>query len=53
LAAWAVERLAGKPHPLSVQSGIGAGLGTAAGALFKILIGGLIWLLIAAAAFIP
>ncbi len=53
LAAWSIERLSGKTHRFSVRSGFGAGLGTAAGALFKILMGGLIWFLIAAAAFWP
>lgn len=53
LAVWTLERLSGKSHKHSVQSGLGAGLGTAAGAFFKILIGMLIWCLIAAAAFIP
>ncbi len=53
LAAWAFERRSGKPQQVSIQSGIGAGLGTAAGALLKVLMGALIWLLIAAAAFWP
>lgn len=53
LAAWSIERLSGKTHKHSVQSGIGAGLGTAAGTLFKVLMGIVIWLLIAAAAFWP
>ncbi|HOQ04976.1 MAG TPA: DUF456 family protein [Anaerohalosphaeraceae bacterium] len=53
LAAWAFERRSGKPRQISIQSGIGAGLGTAAGAFLKILMGVLIWLLIAAAAFWP
>ncbi|MEJ5259953.1 MAG: DUF456 family protein [Anaerohalosphaeraceae bacterium] len=53
LAAWAFERRSGKPRQVSIRSGIGAGLGTAAGALLKVLMGVLIWFLIAAAAFWP
>ncbi len=53
LAVFAVERMTGKEKQKSIQSGVGAGIGVAIGTILKIAIGGLIWLLIAIAAFWP
>jgi uncharacterized protein len=53
LATWSVERLSGKAHDKSVKSGVGAGVGVFVGTTTKFLIGCLIWLIIAIAAFWP
>jgi uncharacterized protein YqgC (DUF456 family) len=53
LGTWSVERLIGKSHDKSVKSGIGAGVGVFIGTTTKFLIGCLIWLIIAVAAFWP
>jgi uncharacterized protein YqgC (DUF456 family) len=53
LATWGVERLGGKAHDKSVKSGVGAGVGVFVGTTTKFLIGCLIWLIIAIAAFWP
>ncbi|HOT72085.1 MAG TPA: DUF456 family protein [Anaerohalosphaeraceae bacterium] len=53
LAAGAVEHFSGREPKQSLQSGIGAGLGTAAGTLWKLIMGLVIWFVIAAAAFWP
>ncbi|MBM4103437.1 MAG: DUF456 domain-containing protein [Planctomycetes bacterium] len=53
LATWGVERLSGKAHDKSVKSGVGAGVGVFVGTTTKFLIGCVIWLIIAVAAFWP
>jgi uncharacterized protein YqgC (DUF456 family) len=53
LATWAVERLTGKTQDKSVKSGLGAGVGVFVGMTTKFLIGCVIWLIIAIAAFWP
>jgi uncharacterized protein len=53
LATWKVERLTGKNHDASVKSGVGAGLGVFVGTTTKFLVGCIIWLTIAVAAFWP
>lgn len=53
LATWKVERLTGKAHDASVKSGVGAGVGVFVGTTTKFLIGCIIWILIAVAAFWP
>jgi uncharacterized protein YqgC (DUF456 family) len=53
LGTWSVERLIGKPQDKSVKSGVGAGVGVFVGTTTKFLIGCLIWLIIAIAAFWP
>jgi hypothetical protein len=53
LGTWSVERLLGKPKEKSVKSGVGAGVGVFVGTTTKFLIGCLIWLIIAIAAFWP
>jgi len=50
---WAVERHWGKRPEQSLRSGVGAGTGVLIGTLFKILIGVLIWLVVAVAVFWP
>ena len=54
LCTWGVERLILKNQPqTSVQSGIGAGTGVLIGIITKFLIGCIIWICIAVAAFWP
>jgi uncharacterized protein YqgC (DUF456 family) len=53
LATWIVERITGKKHDESVQSGVGAGTGVLIGTICKFCIGCLIWLMITVAAFWP
>ena len=53
LATWSVERLSGKAYEQSVKIGVGAGVGVFVGTTTKFLIGCLIWLIIAVAAFWP
>jgi uncharacterized protein YqgC (DUF456 family) len=51
LATWGVERLSGRQPDEAMRSGVGAGRGTLIGTLTKFLLGCLIWLIIAVAAF--
>lgn len=53
LATWSVERMSGKERDKSVKSGVGAGVGVFVGTTTKFLIGCVIWLIIAIAAFWP
>ena len=53
LVTWSVERLSGKTHDKSVKSGLGAGIGVFLGTTTKFLIGCIIWMIIAIAAFWP
>jgi len=53
IATWKVECLTGKAHEASVKSGVGAGVGVFVGTTTKFLMGCLIWLIIAIAAFWP
>ncbi len=51
LAASVVERIAGKKMDESVRTGLGAGAGVLVGTVSKLVLGGLIWIVIAVAAF--
>lgn len=53
LLTWSAERTAGRPKEHSVRSGVGAGTGVLVGIVGKFIIGCLIWLTIAIAAFWP
>ncbi len=53
LGAWAFESFAGRPVRASLTSGFGAGLGQFLGSTAKIMIGILIWFIVAIAAFWP
>ena len=51
IGASAVERIAGKKMDESVKTGLGAGAGVLVGTASKLVLGGLIWVVIAVAAF--
>lgn len=53
LGAWGFELSGGRKMIESARAGLGAGLGTLAGRLIKVVAGVLIWLTIAVAAFWP
>jgi uncharacterized protein YqgC (DUF456 family) len=53
LGAWGLELSGGRKMGESARSGIGAGVGTFAGRVVKLIIGIAIWLIIAVAAFWP
>jgi uncharacterized protein YqgC (DUF456 family) len=53
LATWLIEHSGGKKANESVRSGVGAGLGVFLGTGAKVVIGALIWLIVAVAAFWP
>ena len=53
LGAWGMEMLAGRKARPAVRSGVGAGAGRFVGTSLKILLGALIWAVIAVAAFWP
>jgi len=53
LATLLIERICGKEMEQSIKSGLGAGFGVFVGTTTKILLGCLIWLIIAIALFAP
>ncbi len=53
LGAWGFEMAGGRKFSESAKSGVGAGVGTLAGRVVKIVSGVVIWLVIAVAAFWP
>ena len=53
LGAWALELHSGRTMRVSLRSGLGAGLGRFAGTVIKLVVGVLIWLIVAVAAFWP
>lgn len=53
LGAWGLELAGGRKLQDSVRSGIGAGVGEFLGITTKFILGGLIWLIVAVAAFWP
>ena len=53
LATWLIEHAGGKKTNDSVRSGVGAGLGVFIGTGAKVVIGALIWFIVAVAAFWP
>ena len=53
LAVWAVEISRGEPLEPSLQRGVGAGIGEFLGLLSKFVMGVVIWLVVAVAAFWP
>jgi hypothetical protein len=53
LAAWTVELMLGRRMHEAFRSGAGAGMGTLAGAVSKLAIALLVWLIITVAAFWP
>jgi uncharacterized protein YqgC (DUF456 family) len=53
LGAWGLELSGGRKMAESAKSGIGAGVGTFAGRMVKLVVGIAIWLIVAVAAFWP
>jgi uncharacterized protein YqgC (DUF456 family) len=53
LGAWGLELAGGRKLRDSVRSGIGAGVGEFLGITTKFILGGLIWVIVAVAAFSP
>jgi len=53
LGAWGLEIQGGLPGREAVRSGVGAGVGRFFGTVFKLVVGALIWLVVAVAAFWP
>lgn len=53
VGAWAAELSAGREMDHAVRTGVGAGVGRLAGTLIKMALGGVIWLIVAVAAFWP
>ncbi|MFH1747127.1 MAG: DUF456 family protein [Planctomycetota bacterium] len=53
IGAWGFELYGGRELRASVKSGVGAGLGRLTGTLGKVVIGAIIWILVAVAAFWP
>ena len=53
LGAWGLELAGGRRMRESAQAGVGAGAGTLAGRVIKLIVGVVIWLIVAVAAFWP
>lgn len=53
LGAWGLELIGGRTMRPAIRSGVGGGMGRLTGTLLKLLLGVLIWLIVAVAAFWP